>query len=139
MLLYTWFHHVGIYIWEQYWSILKLDPSSISCLKTLGTKLSHVSSVDRAIDFGFSSDSLFKPQLGNFIFLVFNKFAWWLPKWPQIQMVWETVSIRQNHSKKIHFSKLHTQHVKEKPVSDIAFLDYCVDDFSSDKSESDVK
>ena len=32
-----------------------------------------------------------------------------------------------------------TQHVEEKPISDIAFLDYCVDDFSSDKSESDVK
>ena len=32
-----------------------------------------------------------------------------------------------------------TQHVEEKPISDIAFLDYCVDDFSSDESESDVE
>ena len=32
-----------------------------------------------------------------------------------------------------------TQHVEEKPVSDVTFLDYSVDDFSSDESESDVE
>ena len=33
---------------------------------------------------------------------------------------------------------LLTQHVEEKPVSNIALLDYSVDDFSPDESESDV-
>lgn len=32
-----------------------------------------------------------------------------------------------------------TQHVEEKPVSDITFLDYGIDDFSSNESESDVE
>ena len=32
-----------------------------------------------------------------------------------------------------------TQHVKEKPVTNITFLDYCVDDLSSNESESDVE
>ena len=33
---------------------------------------------------------------------------------------------------------LLTQHVEEKPVSNIALLDYSVDDFSPNESESDV-
>ena len=34
---------------------------------------------------------------------------------------------------------LLTQHVEEKPVSNIALLDYSVDDFSPNESESDVE
>ena len=38
-----------------------------------------------------------------------------------------------------NFKYIFTQHVEEKPISDVTFLDYGIDDLSSNESESDVE
>lgn len=38
-----------------------------------------------------------------------------------------------------NFTYIFTQHVEEKPISDVTFLDYGIDDLSSNESESDVE